>query len=109
VRRRNQPPSRERTSKAATHEFRLQGRLELDWAAWFEGVDVTAEDEQTVLRIAIADQSALYGVLTTLRDLGFTLLSVNTQPPNPEAVEGSDCPRPKGLERTGQEVTEQRR
>ena len=46
--------------------------------AWFEELTVTRQPEHvTLLRGRLIDQSALYGVLRKIRDLGMDLISVN--------------------------------
>ena len=45
---------------------------------WFEGFTIIKlPDFATALRGHIVDQSALYGVLRTINDLGLELISVN--------------------------------
>jgi hypothetical protein len=59
------------------YEIRLKGHLDERWAERFEGLTFSYEiDGTTVLLGAVADQSALYGLLRTVRDLGLPLLSV---------------------------------
>jgi hypothetical protein len=59
------------------YEIRLQGRLDHRWAAWLDGLDLFhADDGTTVLRGQVADQAALHGLLTKLRDLGLPLISL---------------------------------
>jgi hypothetical protein len=50
----------------------LDGR----WAAWLGGLRVSGQGEETVIRGLLADQPALHGVLTKVRDLGLCLISV---------------------------------
>lgn len=58
-------------------EIRLEGRLDSHWVDWFDGMTVTPQpDGTTILSGAIADQSALQGVLRRVGDLGMTLISV---------------------------------
>jgi hypothetical protein len=40
-------------------------------------VDETAEPAQTLIKGYMEDQAALYGLISRIRDLGLTLLSVN--------------------------------
>jgi hypothetical protein len=58
----------------------VRGRLSQVGAAWFEGftltVDETTAPPQTCLEGPVMDQSALHGVLSRIRDLGLTLISV---------------------------------
>lgn len=59
------------------YEIRLQGHLDDRWADWFEGLTITREDNgETLLRGPVVDQTALYGVLRKVRDLGVLLVSV---------------------------------
>jgi len=63
------------------YEFRVNGRLNQDIAVWFEDmiltVDESMETPQTIIKGGIRDQAALYGLISRIRDLGLTLLSVN--------------------------------
>jgi len=64
-------------SDAGRYEIRIGGRLGPRWAPWFDGMCLTAVDDgTTVLSGPIADQAALHGVLTRIRDLGLALVSV---------------------------------
>jgi hypothetical protein len=60
-------------------EIRAKGQIDEHWSSWFEGLAVThTPDDETVLRGEVMDQSALYGLLSKLRDLGLSLVSVNS-------------------------------
>jgi hypothetical protein len=62
---------------ADTYKIKIKERLDSHWAEWLGGMMLTyAENGETILTGAIRDQSALYGILDKLRDLGVTLLSV---------------------------------
>jgi hypothetical protein len=64
-------------SDAGCYEIRIGGRLGARWAPWFDGMSLTtADDGTTVLSGPVADQAALHGVLTRIRDLGLALVSV---------------------------------
>jgi hypothetical protein len=64
--------------------------LEQRWAAWFDGMKLTAnEDGGTTLLGPLIDQAALHGVLQRLRDLGIPLIAVTQLPPA-----GQTCPHP---------------
>ena len=59
------------------YRIRVRGHLPTDWSAWFGGLTVIQEDDGTTLLDGpVPDQSALYGLLSRLRDLGATLLTV---------------------------------
>jgi hypothetical protein len=63
-------------SRPEHYEIRVEGALHEGWSTWFEGLRVSAEGAQTVISGQLADQSALHGVLTRIRDLGMHLISV---------------------------------
>lgn len=58
------------------YEIRVRGILDERWAAWFEDLQVASDGEETVISGPVADQAALHGVLTKVRDLGLFLVSV---------------------------------
>ncbi|MET0417882.1 MAG: hypothetical protein ABW022_17880 [Actinoplanes sp.] len=59
------------------YRIRIAGHPDPVWSAWFEGLTVIrAEDGTTELAGPLADQAALFGLLTGLRDRGATLLLV---------------------------------
>ena len=58
------------------YEIRIKGHLDDGWAAWFEGLTVTLEENgETLLTGAVVDQAALHGLLRKVPDLGMPLLS----------------------------------
>ena len=58
-------------------EIKIAGRLDTRWYEWFEGLEWRYTPEgDTLLSGPIQDQSALYGLIGKLRDLGATLISV---------------------------------
>lgn len=59
------------------YEIRIEEHLADHWSDWFDGLTIcNDENGQTILRVSVADQSALYGVLTKIHALNLTLLSV---------------------------------
>ena len=59
------------------YEFRVAGHLDAHWSGWLCDLRLDHHaDGTSTLTGAVADQSQLYGVLTHLRDMGATLLSV---------------------------------
>lgn len=65
--------------KVIIYRIFVNDRLDPEWTAWFEDFTITSPDgKTTVLTGPVADQSALHGVLARIRDLGLTLLSVQT-------------------------------
>jgi len=69
------------------YQITVQEYLEDSWSDWFDSLQIThAGDGVTTLTGAVRDQTALYGLIAKLRDLGLTLLSVApyTVAPSPE-------------------------
>ena len=74
------------------YEIRVDGHLTERWAAWFDGLAITSEDDgTTVIRGAIVDQAALHGLLQRLRDIGIPLVSLTP-------VEDPDTERPAHID-----------
>jgi hypothetical protein len=73
------------------YEIRVQGRLAPRWAALFDGMTLTTEDGGvTCIRGTVVDQSALHGLLATLRDVGLPLISVEpADQPDPAKLPAS--------------------
>ena len=70
-------------------EIRVQGHLDKHWRDWFTGLTITHEENGgTRLTGLVPDQSALYGLLRKVRDLGLPLLSVNRVKPGQADVAG---------------------
>jgi len=62
----------------ACYKIRVRGHLSEQWSDWFDGLTLeNLPGGQTELSGMLPDQSALYGVLNTIRDMGLTLVSVN--------------------------------
>jgi hypothetical protein len=70
------------TSQKSLSVYRIsvQGRLSQTGAAWFEGFTLTVNETtsplQTCLEGLVEDQAALHGLLSRIRDLGLTLITV---------------------------------
>ena len=58
-------------------EIQVKGCINARWSEWLDRLTVThTGHDETVLAGAIADQAALYGLLSKLRDLGLSLSSL---------------------------------
>ena len=73
-------------------DIRVEGHLDDHWSERLGGLTVTRNaDGTTTLTGRLADQAQLYGVLSGLRDIGATLLSVEAAPiPTRAHHEGED-------------------
>ena len=58
------------------YEIRVKGILDGVWTTWFEDLQITSDGDETVIAGPVADQAALHGLLTKVRDLGLFLISV---------------------------------
>ena len=58
--------------------IKVREHLDEQWAEWLDGFTIThTQQNETILSGPITDQSALYGLMGKLRDLGVVLLSVD--------------------------------
>lgn len=66
------------------YHIRIQGHLGRQWAGRFEELSITLEDDGTTLLTGpVVDQAALHGILKRIRDLGITLISINSTGASP--------------------------
>ena len=65
-------------TQAAEYEIRVKDELDTRWQSWFEGMTITASDDETIIRGTLADQAALHSLLQRIRDLGLPLIAVNS-------------------------------
>jgi len=62
------------------YRIRIQGHLDQRWTTWFDGLALTHDgDGTTLLQGHVADQAALHGLLTKVRDMGLPLVSVTRE------------------------------
>ena len=60
-------------------EIRIKGHIAPHWSDWFEGLTITyTENDEMVLAGEVPDQAALFGLLARVRDLGLSLISVDS-------------------------------
>jgi hypothetical protein len=73
------------------YQVRVKGCLSEDLLAWLDlSGKYDPEVDETLLSMATPDQAALYGLLNRLRDLGLTLISVESQPVQNTAIQPAD-------------------
>jgi prephenate dehydratase len=67
--------------RAKGYQVRVKGCLSEAFLAWLDlPGSYDPQADETLLLVATTDQAALYGLLNRLRDLGLTLVSVDSQP-----------------------------
>ena len=65
------------TTTATPYEIRIAGHLDDRWGEWFGDLTVSHnEDGTTTLVGSVTDQARLHGILSRIRDVGATLLSL---------------------------------
>jgi hypothetical protein len=78
-------------------EIRVKEKIDTDWSEWFQGLEISYHDDtETILSGSVQDQTALYGLLTRLRNLGLALISITTTDPengNQDLVSGDNSGR----------------
>jgi hypothetical protein len=66
------------------YEIRIQGQLDSHWSDWFDGLEVTPQENgETVIAGSLPDQAALQGILKKVFDLRLPLLSIRRIAPGP--------------------------
>jgi hypothetical protein len=83
----NQPHPNADASQPMIYQIRLKGHLGRQWAASFEGLTLTLEENgETLLTGPVTDQAALHGLLRKVRDLALPLLAVTCVKPDEAAA-----------------------
>jgi hypothetical protein len=63
------------------YDIIVRGHLPASWSVLFDDMELICQpDGNTRITGRFADQSALFGLLLRLRDLGLTLVSLNSLP-----------------------------
>jgi hypothetical protein len=58
-------------------EIHFKGSLDASWSDWFQGLQIQSiSADETCLSGEVADNSAIYGVLSRMSSLGLALISV---------------------------------
>ena len=59
------------------YEIRVQGHLDSRWSDWFNGLEITPQENgETLIAGPLQDQAALQGILTKVFNLRLLLISV---------------------------------
>jgi hypothetical protein len=87
---------KDRLARGERNSYRIQieGQLDEDWSAWFDGLAIAVEGNVSTLTAADLDQAALRGILCRLWDLNLVLISVIPLEAGPSV--GSEAERPYG-------------
>jgi len=82
-----------KTEQPRIYQIRIQGHLGRQLAGQFEPLNITLEDGgSTLLSGPVVDQAALHGIMRRIRDLGITLISVNSMTGTPYDSQQADSP-----------------
>jgi len=66
----HQPP-------APIYRVEIEGHLDRSWAEWFDGMAIDQQPNgMSVLSGSVTDQSALFGLLKKMHNMGLTIISV---------------------------------
>lgn len=60
----------------AAYRIRVESELHASWADHFDGLQLSHEGGETLLEGTVADQAALHGLLSRLRDMRLILVSI---------------------------------
>jgi len=75
------------SDERATYHIRIRGQLDESWSDNLSGMKIMPVSKpeglrETILTGELADQAALMGVLNTLYDMGYLLISVEMDRPD---------------------------
>ena len=90
------------TQRHITCEIRVRGLLGETLLAAFPGFEVTEGDGESLLSGTVADQAALFGVLSQVESLGLELLEIRRAPEETTSA-SHDIPTPTARELAPQE------
>ncbi len=66
---------------ATIYHIKVKGQLAPQWSEWFDGMTITPlENGETTISGPVADQPALHALLVKVRDLGLTLVALESIP-----------------------------
>jgi hypothetical protein len=64
--------------KRSLYLIRIKEKISPQIADWFEGANIITNDQgETMITCSIIDQAALHGILSKIRDLNLTLISLS--------------------------------
>ena len=71
------------------YRIKVSGRVKESWSEWFNGMKIVFEMDDEEMSVStltglLADQSALFGVLNKIHNLGLKLLLVEQITPEPK-------------------------
>ena len=58
--------------------IKVRGHLDKQWKEWLDNMEIKFEGKNTILIGDVADQSALHGIITKIRDLNLKLISIDS-------------------------------
>ncbi|MEI7769131.1 MAG: hypothetical protein WCI67_04030 [Chloroflexales bacterium] len=59
----------------------FKGKIDASWSEWFQGLSIQPiSSDETSMSGEVADNAAIYGILSTMSSLGLTLISCTIVP-----------------------------
>ncbi len=68
-------------------EIKIKGKLEPQWAEWFDLMNIRIESGTTIISGFVADQPALQGLMEKISMLGLTVVSIKFDSPQEKNYE----------------------
>lgn len=79
----NQHNPKPDSAPLTVYQIRIKGHLGSEWTDWFSGMSIVRDKNgEMLLTGPVVDQSALYGLLKKVSDLGMPLLEVRRVKPD---------------------------
>jgi len=73
----NKADQNKEASTQKIYQIKIQGLVDQRWSDWFNGMEMTFENDITLLTGAVPDQPKLRGILSKVWDMNLQLISVN--------------------------------
>ena len=58
-------------------QIKVKGHIDKSWEEWFFGMNISYDEENSILTGEIKDEAFMHGILNKIRDLGLILISIN--------------------------------
>ncbi len=76
-------------SERRCYKIKIRSQLDRKWLDYFAALSLETGEGHTVITVDVADQSALHGLFSRIRDLGLSIISVSET----ERAGNSGCSR----------------
>ncbi len=58
-------------------EIMIKGKINTDWSDWFEGLEISNLNGDSLLQGRVSDMAAVYGIIERIKTLGVEIIPLN--------------------------------